>query len=333
MAPIKRHRNARSRQGMSQRRRKPNICKLIYKFLVTNQAAYDTKCAAKHRWWDEEGHDDEEEVVESADTLQRDKKMDRGTRRNHGKVAKSRNQRALKDLPISYLRKCVGGEGTTGTTARKYVKRALDFGVKSGFLIPSDSSSKVLRVSSDLMKSDTQNRISTCDRDALSKDHGIPTKLDDDLQVQEQRRRRRRRGRSRTRSRSRSRRRGRRRRGRRGRRRRSRSAKYRSRSRSRSDTKNIVSPQSPEEVVEDDEANDYEMDENDPKSDIHIDGVERESKTERSGKHDDDEKEPTKKSERNRSDLSADEDESGGDDDDDDDDDDEDKKRIDIAKS
>lgn len=130
--------------------------------------------------------------------------------------------------------------GTTGTTARKYVKRALDFGVKSGFLIPSDSSCKVLRVSSDLMKSDARNRISTCDRDALSKDHSIPNKLDDDLQVQEQRRRRRRRGRSRTRSRSRSRRRGRRRRGRRGRKRRSRSAKYRSRSRSCSDTKNIV---------------------------------------------------------------------------------------------
>lgn len=85
-------------------------------------------------------------------------------------------------------------------------------------------------------------------------------------------------------------------------------------------------------MVEDDEANDYEMDENDPKSDIHIDGVERESKTGRSGKHDDDEEESTKKSERNRSDLSADEDESG-DDDDDDDDEDKDKKRIDTAKS
>lgn len=93
--------------------------------------------------------------------------------------------------------------------------------------------------------------------------------------------------------------------------------------------KGISSPQNPEEVVEN-EANDYEMDGNDPKSDPHADeDTGRESKTARTSKRDN-EDESTKKFERNRSDLSADEDESGDDDDDYDDDN---KKRTDIAKS
>lgn len=76
--------------------------------------------------------------------------------------------------------------------ARKYMKKALDFGVESGYLIPSDSTHKILRVSSDLMKSDSRRSRSICDT-ALSKNRNIPTKLED-FQVQEQRRRRRRRG-------------------------------------------------------------------------------------------------------------------------------------------
>lgn len=120
---------------------------------------------------------------------------------------------------------------TGSKKARKYIKKALDFAVESGYLIPSDSTYKVLRVSSDLMKSDPRtNRINTRDK-ALSKERDTPTKLED-LQVQEQRRRRRRRrrrGRSTRRPRSRSDSRRRRRRSRRGRRRR-----RRRRSRSRS---------------------------------------------------------------------------------------------------
>lgn len=87
--------------------------------------------------------------------------------------------------------------------------------------------------------------------------------------------------------------------------------------------KGISSPQNLEEVAED-EADDYEMDENDPKSNIHDGDVEREPKTARSNPPD--EEQSTKKTEGNTSDLSVDEDES-------DDDEEVDKKVTNATKS
>jgi len=65
---------------------------------------------------------------------------------------------------------------------------------------------------------------------------------------------------------------------------------------------------------------DYEMDEDEPKSNIHIDDIDREPKTVRSKQ---DEEQSTKKAEENDSDLSVDEDET----------DDEEEKKTDITKS
>lgn len=159
---------------------------------------------------------------------------------NTREATTARNNKLLIGLLLSLIIKSHESSRTasTGATkARKYMKKALEFGVESGYLIPSDPTYKVLRVSSDLMKSDSRrrNKISTCDgtvSQEVDNTRDTPGRLED-LQVQEQRRRRRgrrRRGRRR-RSRSDSRRR---RRSRRGRRRRRRRSRTRSRSRSRS---------------------------------------------------------------------------------------------------
>ncbi|XP_072745694.1 uncharacterized protein [Anoplolepis gracilipes] len=316
MTRIKRHRNARSHQRIKSRRRKPNIPELIYKFLVDDaERALSTKC----RCYSHENacHD---EVVDSADTSRIiDRNMGYRAHKDSGRISKTRGVKrpTSRNLPISYLQKCVGGEDPK--KARTYIKKALDFAVECGYLIPSHSTYNVLHVSSDLMKSEPRtSRNNTCDR-ALSKEDDGPTRPED-FQVQEQRRRRgRRRRRRRTRGeRSRSDSRRRRRRSRRdGRRRRRRRSRSRSRSLSRV---RISSPQSPEEVAED-EANDYEMDENDRKSIIHSDDTEREPKTTRSNQPD--EGQSTKKTEENTSDLSVDEDET---------DDEEEKKKTDITK-
>lgn len=81
------------------------------------------------------------------------------------------------------------------------MKKALEFGVESGYLIPSDPTYKILRVSSDLMKNDSQRSKSVCDT-VHSKNSNSPTRLEN-LQAQEQRRRQRR-GRRRQSRRSRS---------------------------------------------------------------------------------------------------------------------------------
>ncbi|TGZ52296.1 Uncharacterized protein DBV15_09239 [Temnothorax longispinosus] len=308
MARIKKHRNAQNHQEIK-RRRKPNIPELVYKYLVANEALPDTECRVVNKCCcGQENHD---EVMDSSRT--NDKGMGyrvrQGQRKNSGRVSKLHNVKRRpisKDLPISHLQKCVDSKDTR--KARKYMKKALDFGVESGYLIPSDPTHKILRVSSDLMKSNSRRSKSICDT-ALSKNRNIPTRLED-LQVQEQKRRRRRRGRLGRRSRSGSRTR------RRSRRRRSRRSRSRSKGRRRKS-----SPQNPEEVAED-KADDYEMDENDPKRDIHTDDVEREPKTVRSSRPD--EEQSTKKAEEDGSDLSGDEDET---------DDENEGKRTNITKS
>ncbi|XP_011878264.1 PREDICTED: protein starmaker-like [Vollenhovia emeryi] len=279
-----------------QRRRKPNIPELVYKYLAANEAFDDTehrlvsKC---HSCGQEKHHD---EVIDSPSQVVNrgiGYRVRPGQRKDSSRVSKLpkvKRRPISKDLPSSYLQKCIDSEDTR--KAKKYMKKALDFGVESGYLIPSDPTYRILRVSSDLMKSDSRRSKSICDT-ALSKNRNIPTKLED-LQVQEQRRRRGRRGRRSRRSKSGSR-----------TRRRSRRGRRRSRSRSIGRKRNS-SPQNPEEVVED-KADDYEMDENDPKSNIHTGDIEREPKTVRSNQPD--KERSTEKVEEDGSDLSLDEDE------------------------
>jgi len=58
--------------------------------------------------------------------------------------------------------------------AKKYMKKALNFGVESGYLVPFDPTYRILHMSSDLMKSDSQrNKISICDM-IIFKNRDIP---------------------------------------------------------------------------------------------------------------------------------------------------------------
>ncbi|KAL0130958.1 hypothetical protein PUN28_002504 [Cardiocondyla obscurior] len=217
-------------------------------------------------------------------------------RTNKNKISKSRNSKRRpisKDSSISHMEKDT-------QKARKYMKDALHFGIEAGYLIPSQSTCKILRVSSDLIKTDSRRSKSVCDT-ALSKNRNIPTKLEyPEVQEQKpkQRRRRRRRQARRSRSGSRMRRRS---RSRSRSRRRSRNSRSRSRARVRSS-----SPQNPEEVTEN-KADDYEIDENDPKSNIHTGDIERERKTVQSNQPDDEGS--VKNVEDDGSDFSNDEDE------------------------
>lgn len=93
------------------RRRKPNILQLIYKFLVDDtERALPTKCRCCSL--ENACHN---EVVDSADTSRIvDKSMGYRVRKDKGRISKTRSVKrpTSKDLPISYLQKCVGGEGT-----------------------------------------------------------------------------------------------------------------------------------------------------------------------------------------------------------------------------
>ncbi|KOC65635.1 hypothetical protein WH47_00659, partial [Habropoda laboriosa] len=107
---------------------------------------------------------------------------------------------------------------------KKYIQKAIDFGVESGYLIPKDAAYKLLRVSSDLMNDGNyagkvRKSVSRVSQVRDKSPRRTPIKFED-YEVQEARRRRKRRRsgrrrRRRSRSGSRRRRRSRRRRGRR----------------------------------------------------------------------------------------------------------------------
>ncbi|KYQ58124.1 hypothetical protein ALC60_02856 [Trachymyrmex zeteki] len=313
MSPIKKHRNISNHQEMEHRRRKPNIPELVYKFLIANEAFDGNEhCLVnKCRCCDQGKH---HKVIDSISTSTIGKSIDYRVRqrwhKDIGRISKLYNVNQCpisKNQPISYLQKCMDRKTTKEAT--KYMKKALNFGVESGYLIPSNSTYRILCVSSDLMKSDSRrNNISICDM-ILCKNRDIPTRLKDS---QKQKRRQTRQGRyrrdqrlrsaSRTRHKSRMR------------------KKRRSRSCSRR-RRRYSSPQNTEEVT-DDEADDYEMNENDPKSNIHTDDVEKKSKTIRLNQGN--EEQSTKKVKEDGSDLSIDENEINHENE---------EKNIDITKS
>ncbi|XP_012275773.1 uncharacterized protein LOC105697221 [Orussus abietinus] len=99
---------------------------------------------------------------------------------------------------------CKADCGEERLRARKYIRKALSFGVDSGYLIPADSACRVLRVSSALASYKDQKAMERGFDTALARSHrreGSPVKFQD-YEVQD--RRKGRKGRRRRRSRSRS---------------------------------------------------------------------------------------------------------------------------------
>lgn len=113
------------------RRRKPNILQLIYKFLVDNAERAQTKCHSQENAC----HDG---VVDSADTSRiAGRSMGHRVRKDEGRISKTRGIRrpTSRDLPISYLQKCVGGEGTKLIRSSNYQLLARTRGLGWVYLI------------------------------------------------------------------------------------------------------------------------------------------------------------------------------------------------------
>ncbi|KAK2580591.1 hypothetical protein KPH14_007713 [Odynerus spinipes] len=188
------------------------------------------------------------------------------------------------------IHRCVGGESellartnehskhrsADWRRVRNYIMKALDFGVESGYLVPTDRSYRMLRVSSDLLNKHKRKRTpskarkhrskacveSWCSREGdkyeeLDDDNRSPTRFEE-YPVQDAKRKRRRSSRKRSRSRS--------------RRRRS----------SRRSTRKRKGEENPEEAGEDDEDEDYEIDENAGKKTICTEHTSNDSKSTRS---------------------------------------------------
>lgn len=85
------------------------------------------------------------------------------------------------------IHRCVGGEGLR--KVRNYIMKALDFGVESGYLVPTDRTYRMLRVSSDLLakkkRQSTRNRTrcsrKTCEKWAARRNY------DDEMEDEETR--------------------------------------------------------------------------------------------------------------------------------------------------
>ncbi|KYN37221.1 hypothetical protein ALC56_09012 [Trachymyrmex septentrionalis] len=193
MSPIKKHRNTSNHQEMKHRRRKPNIPELVYKFLIANEAFDGNECCLvnKCRCCDQGKH---HEVIDPISTIGESTgcRIRQRWRKDIGRISKLHNVNQCpisKNQPISYLQKCMDRKHTK--EAKKYIKKALTFGVESGYLIPSDPTYRILHVSSDLMKSDLRrNKISNCDM-IISKNRDILTRMqNEDFQKQKRTQRR-----------------------------------------------------------------------------------------------------------------------------------------------
>ncbi|XP_036145281.1 uncharacterized protein LOC114255736 isoform X2 [Monomorium pharaonis] len=186
MARIKKHQNAGNHQETKYHRRKLNIPELVYKFLIANEDFDNTDsnfvskcrcCGQKKRV---------KEIIDSLQTGQNvGSKIKQERRKDRDRISKLHNVKRCsvsKNLPISSLQNCVNSEDIR--KAKRYVRKALNFGVDSGYLIPSNSMYKILRVSSDLMRSDSRrSKINICGM-AFSKNRDVPSRLEE---LQEQR--------------------------------------------------------------------------------------------------------------------------------------------------
>ncbi|KYN21610.1 hypothetical protein ALC57_05986 [Trachymyrmex cornetzi] len=158
MSPIKKHRNMSNHQEMKHRRRKPNIPELVYKFLIANEAFDGNEhCLVNKCRCDQGKH---HKVTDPISTIGESIgcRIRQRWRKDIGRISKLHNINQCpisKNRPILYLQKCMDRKHGT-KEAEKYMKKALNFGVESGYLIPSDPTYRIVHVSSDLMKSDSR---------------------------------------------------------------------------------------------------------------------------------------------------------------------------------
>ncbi|CAL7950056.1 unnamed protein product [Xylocopa violacea] len=242
MAPVKRCPHTRSHQ-MKLRRRRPNISELVYKYLGESVKEGGAKASrncdgAKCRFCNRPKP--REEVLNSLDS-----RAGRGMANKRKESAKNskihrvkRRQTSREQTLSSCMQRATGGEGIK--KMKKYIQKAINFGVESGYLIPKDGAYRVLRVSSDLMNDcnytfKVRKRDSTVSQVRDRSPRRTPIRFED-YEVQDARRRRRRRGRRRGRRRS--------------RRRRSRSGSRRRRRRSRRRGRRRSASADGEEVVQ-----------------------------------------------------------------------------------
>nr|XP_012137325.1 PREDICTED: arginine/serine-rich protein PNISR-like [Megachile rotundata] len=225
MAPVKRRPQTRSNHKKV-RRRKPNIPELVYKYLCLGDGKESRENAAENyirkcRFCKRQKHP--REVLDSPDSRSiKNMANKRKDSTRNSKLHRVKHRSTNKDQTLSScMHRSSGGEGIK--KMKRYIQKALDFGVESGYLIPKDAAYKVLRVSSALMSDVHYEGRKSTSPVSPAKNKGArrtPIRFED-YEVQEARRRRRRgrRRRRRSRSGSRRRRRSRRRRSRRGRRR------------------------------------------------------------------------------------------------------------------
>ncbi|KZC06540.1 PREDICTED: serine/arginine-rich splicing factor 11-like [Dufourea novaeangliae] len=168
MANVKRRPRARSHHKIKGRRRKPNISELVYKFLSLggnqrDKRTYDahdpqcTLCRPRKR---------RNELLESLNsrvTHARNMTNKRRESSKNSKMHRVKRRRTSKD-PNRSACMCKRSTGEGVKKMKRYIQKALDFGVESGYLIPKDAAYRVLRVSSDLVSDDDylRNSRDTC---------------------------------------------------------------------------------------------------------------------------------------------------------------------------
>ncbi|XP_076762784.1 uncharacterized protein LOC143430402 [Xylocopa sonorina] len=207
MAPVKRRPHTRSHQ-MKLRRRRPNISELVYKYLSESVkeggAEASRNCdGAKCRFCSRPKP--REEVLNSLDS-----RAGRGMANKRKESAKNskihrvkRRQTSREQTLSSCMHRTTSREGVR--RMKKYIQKAINFGVESGYLIPKDEAYRVLRVSSDLTNDSNYTfRVRKRDSTVSQARDRSPRRTSpirfEDYEVQDARRRRRR-GRRRRRSR------------------------------------------------------------------------------------------------------------------------------------
>ncbi|XP_076166256.1 uncharacterized protein LOC143146131 [Ptiloglossa arizonensis] len=192
MAPVKRRPRERSHRKMNSRR--PSIPELVYKFLSlgcgegrkkSSDATYEYCRFCKHG--KRRG-----EVVNSLDSHGKNMVNKRRDTKKNSRVHRVKRRHTARDQTLSRCTHSrIRGEGVK--KMKKYIQKALDFGVESGYLIPKDAEYRILRVSSDLMhdgnymsKSRNSDRLVSQERDETPRQ--TPIRFED-YEVQDAKRR------------------------------------------------------------------------------------------------------------------------------------------------
>ncbi|XP_033339682.2 uncharacterized protein LOC117228109 isoform X1 [Megalopta genalis] len=274
MTGIKRHSDRRSIRKKKGRSRKPNIAMLVYQYLRLGPQTAESEPnsvwsqSPKHRKVVRNSL--HPRVTNANNTVNQQRK----TCKNCGALRTAEQEKFPKERNYDF---------EAANETKKYIQKALSFGIEANYLIPVDDSGRIVRVSSDLVHDGTYLRDTGTFEDTVSQDkEGSPQRspikwADDDVQDARRQRSRRKRRRSRSR------------------RRRSRRRK-RGRRRSRSDNADY-------EVVEED---DYKFD-NQPERKSSSETAGKEKRNDRS--HESDGEKTIVQREEEGSDLSLDDDE------------------------